>query len=376
MIDNPFIISGKIDRRYFCDRVHETEELIRLIRNGHNVVLISERRMGKTGLIDFCFEDPGIKENYFTFFIDILQTNTFSEFIFLLGKEIFRVLAPRSRKLATGFVQALKSLSGKIGFDSVSGMPSINISLGDIKQPEITLDEIFDYLDKAQLRCIVAVDEFQQIASYPQKNIEAMLRSRIQRTSNCNFIFSGSQRHVLQEMFINYGRPFYQSASFMNLERIPREIYVDFICRLFKEYDKSIPVALAQKIYELYQGHTYYVQRTCNEVFYNTAPHSSCDRATLDSSVAHILDTYSSVFQEILSQISIKQKELLYAIAKEGRSMAITSAEFIQRHSLASASSVQSSARMLLHRDILTRKANEYYISDRFFEMWIRRMLS
>ena len=50
-------------------------------------------------------------------------------------------------------------------------------------------------------------------------------------------------------------------------------------------------------------------------------------------------------FREILSNIPEKQKALLYAIAGEGEEERITSSDFIKRHGLTSASSVQSAAK-------------------------------
>ena len=375
MVSNPFIISEKVEKEYFCDREKESEELISRLINGHNIVLISPRRMGKTGLIEYCYEDKRIKENYYTFFIDILQTNTLSEFIFLFGKEIYKKLIPRGKKIVRGFIQALTSLTGKIGFDSITGMPTFNIRLGDITRPEITLEEIFRYLDNADMRCIIAIDEFQQIANYEEKNIEAILRTHIQHTSNCNFIFSGSQRHLLQEMFVSSSRPFFNSGTFMHLDAIPEKKYADFIMKIFGEKGKKITEETAFYIYNLFEGHTYYVQRTCNEAFTLTPEEGECDKKIVDIAIEKILDTYTVIYREILSQLPLKQKELLYAIAKEGKAKNISSEEFIRHNSLSSASSVQSASRQLLNKEILTRSENIYSLSDRFFQLWIKKML-
>ena len=177
---NPFIVTGNIDPEFFCDRVDESARLIKSVTNGNNMVIISPRRMGKTGLIRFCYEKQDIKKHYYTFFIDILQTSSLREFTYLLGKAVYEALLPLSSKMATLFVQTLKSLNGKFGFDPVSGMPSFNVELGDIDRPEYTLEEIFRLLSTADKPCIVAIDEFQQISKYPENNIEALLRTHIQ----------------------------------------------------------------------------------------------------------------------------------------------------------------------------------------------------
>ena len=199
---NPFIVTGNIDPEFFCDRVDESARLIKSVTNGNNMVIISPRRMGKTGLIRFCYEKQDIKKHYYTFFIDILQTSSLREFTYLLGKAVYEALLPLSSKMATLFVQTLKSLNGKFGFDPVSGMPSFNVELGDIDRPEYTLEEIFRLLSTADKPCIVAIDEFQQISKYPENNIEALLRTHIQKIHNCNFIFAGSERSMMQAMFL------------------------------------------------------------------------------------------------------------------------------------------------------------------------------
>ena len=165
---NPFIVTGKIAPEYFCDRVQESARLVKSITNGNNLVIISPRRMGKTGLIHFCYDKPEISKEYYTFFIDILHTSSLREFTYLLGKEIYDSLLPRSRKMVKLFLQTLKSISGKFGFEPGLNLPVFNIELGDIERPEYTLDEIFYYLNQADKRCIVAIDEFQQIAKYPE----------------------------------------------------------------------------------------------------------------------------------------------------------------------------------------------------------------
>ena len=178
---NPFIVTGKIEPEYFCDRVKESALLIKLLTNGNNSVLISPRRMGKTGLIEFCYDKPEIKNNYYTFFIDILHTSSLTEFTYVLGKEIYQTLVPKSHKMVNLFLKTLKSISGKFGFDITTGLPTFNIELGDIDSPQYTLDEIFKYLEIADKPCIISIDEFQQISKYPEKNIEALLRTHIQK---------------------------------------------------------------------------------------------------------------------------------------------------------------------------------------------------
>ena len=373
-VKNPFVITGKIEPEYFCDRINESARLAKSITNGNNLVIISPRRMGKTGLIQFCYDKPEISDEYYTFFIDILHTSSLREFTYLLGRAIYDTLLPRSHKIATLFIQTIKSISGKFGFDPVTNMPTFNVELGDIEMPEYTLEEIFSFLAKADKPCFIAFDEFQQIGKYPEKNIEALLRTHIQKTSNCNFIFAGSERHMMQEMFTSSARPFYNSADILELKAIEPSEYIPFVKHHFEKRNKSITTENIEYVYNLFKGHTYYIQRTFNEAFADTAEQEECTHEIIRQAIENIIASNDTIFREILSNIPEKQKALLYAIAKDGEATNITSASFIKRHALPSASSVQSATKKLLERDIITQINKVYSVTDKLFAMWMNKI--
>ena len=214
---NPFVVSGKIAPEHFCDRVSEAAQLVKMLSNQVNVVLTSPRRMGKTSLVDFVFDKPEIKANHVVVVVDILHTTTFREFILSIGTAVFNGVASRSARMRKQFVTILKSLSASFGYDPIQNMPTFDVKLGDVQRPEYTLGEIFAYLEAVDKRCLVVIDEFQQITRYPEKNVEALLRSHTQRMANANFVFSGSQRRLMEEMFFSAKRPFYQSASLLRI---------------------------------------------------------------------------------------------------------------------------------------------------------------
>ncbi|MBO4314843.1 MAG: ATP-binding protein, partial [Prevotella sp.] len=226
-ISNPFVTTGKVPEELFCDRKNEAKQLIHSLANGANVVLMSPRRVGKTQLIYHCFDKHVISDHYITFFIDILKTSTLQEFTFEFGKSVFNTLASRGQKMQKLAMATMRSLTGNIGFDPVTSLPTFGIAIGEIYNPTYSLEEIFRTLENAGKKCVVAIDEFQQIANYPEKNIEALLRSHIQKLSNTQFIFAGSERHLLEEMFLDSARPFYNSADIQNLDVIAEDKYAD-----------------------------------------------------------------------------------------------------------------------------------------------------
>lgn len=370
-IPNPFMTTGKIPAELFCDRKDEAKKLIRSMNNGANVVLMSPRRVGKTQLIYHCYDKHAVSDNYITFFIDILKTSTLQEFTFELGKAVFNTLASRGQKWQKLAMATMRSLTGNIGFDPITSLPTFGISIGEIHNPTYSLEEIFRTLENAGKKCIVAIGEFQQIANYPEKNIEALLRSYIQKLSNTQFIFAGSERHLLEEMFLDSARPFYNSADIQNLEVIAEDKYADFVRHHFIDYGKQISEDAIHEVYQTFEGNTYYNQKTFREAFSITAKESLCTREMTDLTIEMMVKEADRHYGEILARLNLAQKELLYAIAKERRARQITSGAFIRKHSLKSASSVQSSIKKLLAYGLVSFENGDYYIADQLMRLWL-----
>lgn len=377
-INNPFIIKGAIPAEYFCDRVKETEILTNHIHNGRNVVLTAPRRIGKTGLIAHCFQTPKWEEEYYVFFIDILETSSLRDLTFSLGRQIFETLKPQSKQMVDLFVQTVRSISGEFGYDILTGMPKFTLSLGAIRNPEYTLAEIFEYINQADKRCLIAIDEFQQIVHYPEKNIEAILRTHIQHCTNADFIFAGSERHILEEMFNLPSRPFYASTANMNLEAISQDIYTEFVLAHFQEFNKHIEATSVEYVYRMFDGNTYCMQKVMNVAFAMTEENELCTQAIVEQAINDILSENERNYKNRLSLLTPKPKELLIAIAKEGKASRVTSGDFVRRYHLTSSSSVQSALKQLLADDWITYTANEqgqkqYLLSDPFLSRWVQQ---
>ena len=371
-VKNPFVISGYVSPHYFCDREEETKTLVRYLANGRNTAIISTRRMGKTGLIRHCFQQEEIKDHFSTFFIDIYSTGSLRELVLALGKEIFEELKPKERKFLDQFFAVITSLRGAFRLDNLTGEPSFEIGLGDIQEANITLEEIFRYLEQANKPCIVAIDEFQQIEHYAEGNVEAVLRTLIQKCKNTYFVFAGSQHHIMCNMFQSPARPFYQSVSMMQLNRISLEKYKEFVIAHFEQSNRHIEPEIIDNVYNKFDGHTWYLQIMFNELFSLTESGEQCEMSMFDEALTNLLSSQEFTFQEILSRLPEKQKEILIAIAKEGKASAVTSGDFIRKYRLRTPSSVQSALKYLLDKDLVTQEMAVFQVYDRFFGMWIK----
>jgi len=368
---NPFITSGYISHEYFCDRDDERNQLIKEIKNGNNLALISTRRMGKTGLIKHCFSYKEIQEHYRTFFVDIYATKSLRDFVFALSKVILEGLKPFGIRVLEDFWNNVKSLRAGITFDPV-GNPSFNIGLGDIHEPQSTLDEIFSYLNKSDRPCLIAIDEFQQISSYTEENVEAILRTHIQHCNNVHFIFAGSQHHTIGNIFLSASRPFYQSVSMMYLNSIPVFKYSEFAMLHFERAGKTIYAEVIENIYQQFDGITWYLQKILNVLYEMTHKGEICDSSFIAFAIENIINSFQYVYSEMLFRLPEKQKELLVAIANEGKAKALTSGDFIKKHRLHSSSSVQAALKGLLEKDFITKERDEFQIYDKFFGIWLK----
>ncbi|MBQ9678629.1 MAG: ATP-binding protein [Prevotella sp.] len=377
MMDNPFYITGIIPESYFCDREKETAWMVRTLENKAHILLTSPRRMGKTQLVRHLFEQPSIKDCYYTFYTDIYPTTSLHELVLFLSKEIYSVLVPKGKTVLNKFLAALHSLAGSFGYDPVSNTPTFNIKLGDIHTPELTLEEIFRYLEQADKPCIFAIDEFQQIVNYPEKNVEALLRTFIQKMNNCLFIYAGSNRHILENMFNSAAQPFYNSAEQIYLDSINKDVYTDFVEEQFAKASRRITPKAASFAYDLFEGHTYYVHNVLHHTFANVDTDKIVEVADIDKVLIGILEEKGRSFASVMNQLNYQQKETLIAIAKEGKACGITSVAFVKKHALKSPSSVQYAISALLDRQLLTYqnqgRTKVFCLSDRFMEMWIRR---
>ncbi len=375
-MNNPFVTNGYAGEHYFCDRVEETQALIDLLTNGNNVALISPRRLGKTDLIRHSFAQPAINDNYYTFLIDIYATSSLQDFVNALGRSIIDALKPYGKKVLQRFVDVVTSLRPDITFD-VFGQPSLGVSMGSVDKPETSIDEIFRFLENADCPCLIAIDEFQQIASYNDgANVEALLRTYIQRCRNANFVFAGSQRHLMDNMFTSPSRPFYQSVTLMNLKPLDLSVYRDFAVGLFAESGKTLQSEVVDRVYRDFNGVTAYMQRLLNVLFMRTAKGETCSADMISGAIDYTLDMASDTYEALLRQIPEKQRNVFMAIAAEGEVENVTGGAFARKYRLPSTSSVNSAIKGLLSKDFITQGKNgAYQAYDKLFALWLKRYI-
>jgi uncharacterized protein len=364
---NPFLISGYQGASYFCDRKKETQSIVSALENGRNITLLSLRRMGKTGLIKHAFEQIKFKK-FNLIYVDLLHTTDQTTMVREFAKATINQMSLGVMKASLQKIaQLFSSIRPTFTVDPLSGTPSVEIDIQKGKQGVKTLEEVFGLLEEHPTRVIVAFDEFQIITSYPEKNTEALLRGHIQHLNNVHFIFSGSQKHVLSNMFADARRPFYQSTQFLGLESISSKEYHTFIHTHFKHAGIALEKADIEFILDWTHHHTFYVQYFCNRLF-------DIKMTNTKSSVYHaiekIFEENESIFTNYRSLLTPQQAQLLTSVAKEGWVHQPTSKDFLSKYRLTS-SAVQRTLPALLQKEFLTKEKEGYRVYDVFLGRWL-----
>ncbi|MGN1232210.1 MAG: ATP-binding protein [Candidatus Cryptobacteroides sp.] len=373
MQENPFILEPFKSVEYFCDRERETREIINNISNGRNTTLISPRRLGKTGLIFRVFEEIRLLElQYETIYADISDTQNLDEFIKALSDAVVSKL--KKQQGISGFLNALKSVRPLIGLDPITGSPQISFTFSNESQKQDTLIEVLTYLENYPQKIVLAIDEFQQIREYEGVNMEAVLRKNIQHLHNVRFIFCGSKKHTMTDMFTNAKKPFYESTAFCYLSKLPVKVYGDFIREKFSLSHKNIDEESINYILEWTQAHTYYTQRLCNEVFASSG--EMVNLPTVFMAIQSILDSERERFQEIRRLITRSQWKMLVAIAKEGTVRQITSASFLSKYNISSGPTALRNIKALIEKELVLASSDDEGTYYSVYNVFLSRYLA
>ncbi len=367
---NPFPILDYVGPEYFCNRVNETAKLSSAYKNGRNITLTSIRRLGKTGLIKHFFNTLK-NEDIRILYIDILKTQNLSEFVKAFSNKILE----DEKNNANWFSKLSKLISGikaRISFDEISGAPSIEFGHSSDTDTEKSLESIFNYLANQKEEYLIAFDEFQQITNYPEKNVEAVLRTAIQNQHKDRFIFSGSSKHILISMFNDYARPFYQSAEILNLERLELVEYSGFIKKLFARYNKTIDKEIIDYYVNFLDVHTFYVQYFFNKLFDKSdSVITEIDAQTIFDEILKEKEFVYLNYRNILTKLQFK---LLEAIAKEDGVSKPNASYFLREYNFSQASSVNKTLEGLLNKELIYRENNQYKVYDVFFSKWLKQL--
>ena len=367
---NPFILTGYVSPDYFCDREQETQKLISALQNGRNVTLISPRRIGKTGLIRHVFHRMEAEKLAKCYYVDLYKTDSLASLVEQLANVVLGSLDTTKSKIIKQVSTFFKSLRPLFSFDSLTGVPTFMV---DVKpeMAEHSLAEIFSYMEQSGQLCVVAMDEFQSITSYGDSGVEALLRSHIQQLTSVHFVFSGSQRHVLENMFASANRPFYQSTQILNLNEIEEQAYCNFATAKLAAHRQQLNADVFGYLYQELAGHTWYVQMLLNRLY--DSGEKLISREVVDKVLTGIVDENEATFQTFMRLVTPVQARLLRAIAREGTVQQALGQSFISQYHLGATSTIRSALNALVEKEMVLDVQGAYQVYDRFFALWLKQ---
>lgn len=372
-MENPFTTSPYVSKSLFCDREEELNTLCQYIEAGSNITLISPRRYGKTGLIYRTFDAlREQKKPIRTFYVDIYATQSIDDFIEKLTESLVDVLGKTS-----AIKKLFKTIAGirpVLSYDPINHNAKLSFTFANEQEKKLSIKAIFDFLEAEDQKVLIAIDEFQQIREYDEAGyMEALLRSYIQPLKNVQFIFCGSKRHIMTNMFADARSPFYESTRFLYLDKINADAYSAFIEQKFAEGGKTITQEAIDYILEWTRRHTFYTQSLCNLIYQQA--NKKVTLLNVYQAIDMTLKSNAETFIQWRELLTKQQWNFLKAVAKEGTLTQPTASKFLQKYNIGTPSNAKRILNALVEKELLLSLASldstSYVVYNVFLSRWL-----
>ncbi len=377
-VANPFPIVQYVGPEFFCDREDETKDIMSAIKNGRSITLYSIRRMGKTGLVHHILHKLDKQKRTQTVYIDIFDTVDDTQLVNALCSAVIFAIEKKESNVLKTVTKFFGKYRPKLSFDSLTGNPMIELDIVSDQEVKVTLDTLMKIIADQKGIFVIAIDEFQQINYYPKSRMAATIRSYIQTIDNLRFIFSGSEKNLLVDMFSSPKQALFRTTQLMPLYSIPKEAYRAYIVLHFKKKLKKISLESINDILEWTDRHTYYTQYLCHRLYERT--NKQVSQKSLDEIKYQILKENEGVFINYRRLLTHQQWQLLVAIGKEGGIDEPTSKDFLKKYKLGAHSTVRRALsaledKQLIYGDYLTDDSKPTYkVYDLFLYRWIESL--
>lgn len=307
---------GKAYGKAFCNRKAEIKELMGNIENGKHTFLAAPRRYGKSSLCEAAIEKLGLPSTK----IDLHVATSEKGIERLLLKAILELIGEAIGpvdKVIQNIKYKLKNLKPKLSFEATG--VRLELEIAQEASPPETIREAILFLDKLlqdkNQNAVLLIDEFQRVAEIaPDMGIEGGIRSAAQETKYLAFIFSGSNRHLIESIFQDEGRPLYRLCKKIRLERISSEHYQNHLNIAAKIMWKApLHNEVFEKIMTLTERHPYYVNNLCDSLWslYDTLP----DLKAVDEAWQLVVEADKSDLLKEFYSIADNPKKLLIYLA-------------------------------------------------------------
>jgi hypothetical protein len=291
-----------------------------------------------------------------------------------LCRRMIKAIISFHRKNDSSLMKILKqfsSLRPNVSIDPMSNMPSVGLS-SSVQLTINDLESAFDTLIKIK-KCFIFFDEFQDILSIENsRSVMSVMRSNIQKINNKAFVFSGSIRNQMINIFSNEDEPFYKSSFPINLESIKKDDLLKFLTDKFSGNKIKIEDCFLEKVVDLCGGIPGDIMRLCEGLVFASEESRSrtIDENLLSNALEHIYSLEKGSYELMVQEVSKQQLKTLVALAENNKPTKVTK-EFVQMTGIALAGSVNKAMKSLVDKRIVTEVGQGYKFSNPFFKSWL-----
>jgi len=375
-MENPFQYGNVVQAESFCNRKQELADLTRAMENGERLFVYSERRFGKTSLVLLALEKLP-KTQFVGVYVDLWPTDDLNSFTTAMAKAIAEATATTAGKMMEAAKRFFSRLAPSMTVDE-EGQTTIHFEMTKDRDPEPELDEVLaapQKLAKQKNRKVVIIlDECQRILEYHGDMVERKLRSAIQHHRNVSYIFLGSRKHLVQEMFLTKSRPLYRAAGHYPLGPIEEKHWLPFIRQRFAASKKTIADEQIRSICRLTEGHPFFTQHLCHVLWEMADSDVAISDELIHKAQRLLLDRESFAYTTLWESLAVNQQRFLKGLAQEASGVKPFASTFTRRYGLRSASNAQRAVDALISREIIDRDNGSFCIADRLLKLWIQQM--
>lgn len=347
----------------FINRDDERKFLIGRIKAVKHTVLIAPRRYGKTSLVVKVSEELKLPYCMIDFLTAYNEEYVRDQIVSKVSRLVLELL-PKMNKAKEKLLGIFKKMKPEIAIGAFGQKLSLSFSnqpLQDITDLLLKLDETAKAFNK---KVVVFMDEFQQVSQLNQYNaIEASIRHAVERSENIAYVFSGSNRNLLKQMFGDHGRPLYRLCQIINIERMHKKAYQEHLQMLAKmKWKKILSEEILEKIFNYTELHPFYMNVLCQLLWDKKTIFSTED---VDAVWQNYVKTQRHVISHDIGSLSANQRKIMLAIAQAQSPVKEIQASQFTTPLKISASSAQQALKVLVSNDLVYKNENgEYAVLD------------
>ena len=372
-MDIPFVYGKIVADDDFTDREIETDKLISNFRSQTNTAIISPRRWGKSSLVNKAISSVSGADKTILFIkMNAFKCETPQDFYELFAKRTVEEISSSAETLLSNAKEFISRLLPKLSIADPAGQYEMSFGI-DLKNNPIG-EDILDLPQQIALKrrkkVVVCIDEFQQIGEFTDsQQFQKILRSYWQEQPDVAYILYGSKKHMMLNIFGEYGSPFYKFGDIMFLPKISRENWMDYVKARFAQTGKAIADAAAGHLADLVDNHSYYVQQLAQYAWLRTD--AICSEETVDAAFQGMLDSLNLQFVNLMDSLTEKQRSFLCAVSDGVTNL--SSIETLSRYRLGTSGNIRIIKGALKKRDLIEETGHRVAIQDPVFNQWIQR---